>query len=76
MTESSNPYAALEGLDLSSATFSPVKLDRSSLDSAIAAIDQITNSNLEAQAKWNSILMTVDAALRTVGLATRLVAVI
>lgn len=71
-----NDYSALQGqMNLTEATFEAAKLDEQKLADAIAQIDSITSSNLDAKAKWNSTLMTIDALLKTAGMVTRIVAV-
>lgn len=76
MTSTPNPYQALHGeIDLSGATFNPIKLDEIALAAAVEQINKITSSNLEQRAQWNAILTTIDGVLRTAGMVTRLVAV-
>ena len=71
-----NPYASLHGqLDLSTATFEAIKIDEAKLNATLQQIQAITQSNLEQRAKWNSILTSIDLALRTAGMVTRIVAV-
>lgn len=71
-----NDYASLQGqMNLTEATFEAAKIDQQKLEEAIAQIDSITSSNLDAKAKWNSTLMTIDALLKTAGMVTRIVAV-
>lgn len=70
-----NPYANLEPMDLSSATFEKLaSLDQATVDSLIAKVEGLTQSNLTSAAKWNNILQVVDSALRSAGLVARIVA--
>ena len=72
-----NPYAGLAPIDLTEAKFEKLaNLDQGTVDAVLAQVTELTNSNLDAAAKWNGYLAILDSTLRSVGLVARIAAAV
>jgi hypothetical protein len=70
-----NPYANLTPMDLSEASFEKIAaLDEAQVATIVAEVAALTQSNLDAAAKWNGYLRILDSTLRSVGMVARIAA--
>ena len=69
----SNPFANLEPMDLSQAIFEKkAEIDPQKVEDTLREVEALVQSNLEQAAKWQNILRTVEATLRSAGYVVRI----